>query len=199
MFDYSTQQIDLKIPSPEGTKKATVTFPTDDQWIERMRSQRTIIRNLGRGKSTTDFTDISAHAKVLFDAIKVEGDDFDQWEAQRAIGQLAKAEPEEAERDGNTFVIPIRTIAGLTKHTLRIPSQKDLADYHRRSVSIIDGRHGVQEVRINLQASGELYDKIAVKTEGYAGHIPIIHKSAALNELINLLRYEDEEERDPEV
>ena len=198
MFD-STTEVEVKIPSPDGAKTAVLTFPEDQAWIDRMRSQRMTIRNLGRGKSTTEVADFSSADKQLFDSIKVSGDDFDAYEAQRAIAKLAQAEVEEGERDGNAFSIPIRTIAGMTTHVLRIPSQKELNDYQKRSVSIVDGRHGRQEVKINLQASGDLYDKVVVKSEGYTGPVPVVHKSAAVNELLALLRLEEEEECDPEA
>jgi hypothetical protein len=197
-FNYSDAEIEVSVPSPEGTKRAVVKWPDDQQWIERVRAQKTMVRDLGRRKTVVDVDDFSAHDKALFEDLKVSGDDMDQYEAQRAIGKLATADVEDGGREGNGFVISVRTISGMTKHSLRVPSQKELMEYSRRSMYVIQHPHGLMEYRFNLQAAGDFYDKLAQKAEGYSGPIPIVHKKAAVDELLSLLRAEQEDEKDPD-
>jgi hypothetical protein len=39
-------------------------------------------------------------------------------------------------------------------------------------------------MRLHLEPSGTLYDKLHISHTGYAGAVPIAHKSAAVSELI---------------
>jgi hypothetical protein len=52
------------------------------------------------------------------------------------------------------------------------------------------------ETRAFLEPSGALYDKLHISHDGYAGAVPIIHKSAAVSEVIAQLGIEADE--DPE-
>jgi hypothetical protein len=52
MFD-SQSPITIQLRGPEGTKSVKVRFPTDEEWIERQRRRKIIIKQLGRGVSET--------------------------------------------------------------------------------------------------------------------------------------------------
>jgi hypothetical protein len=52
------------------------------------------------------------------------------------------------------------------------------------------------ETRAFLEPSGALYDKLHISDDGYAGAVPIVHKSAAVSEVIAQLAIEADE--DPE-
>ena len=51
-------------------------------------------------------------------------------------------------------------------------------------------------MRARPEPSGALYDKLYVSHDGYAGAVPIVHKSAAVSEVIAQLAIEADE--DPE-
>jgi hypothetical protein len=80
MFD-TKRELELKIPSPEGGKTFALRFPTDDQWIDRMRKLSIVGRTIGRGKTSTEIENseelglelvnamrINAHCRLLDDA-----------------------------------------------------------------------------------------------------------------------------------
>jgi hypothetical protein len=74
-----------------------------------------------------------------------------------------------------------------------MPSQKEILDYRRAAVSVVDGRRR-QEIRINLRAAGDLYDKLKTGVDGYVSEVPIIHKSAVVSELLATFRSEEDDE-----
>lgn len=195
MFN-STQDIEVRLPSPEGPKEVVVRFPSDEELIARMSAQKTIVRNLGRGKAITE--PASATEKIdfdLFNKIKVSGADLDEYEAQRLMGKLLRAEVTDARREGPKFVVELDTAGGKTLHTLRMPTAKQVIEYRRAVVSIIDCRRH-QEIRMNLAASQDLYDKLFESVEGYEGPVPVVHKSSVLSEVLSLL---DSDEDDSEI
>jgi hypothetical protein len=58
---------------------------------------------------------------------------------------------------------------------------------------VIEGRHGLQEMKLNLGASGDLYDALLISSEGYAGGVPISHKSEVVAEVIALLNQDQDD------
>lgn len=202
MFDIN-REIAVKIPSPEGYKVATLRWPSDAEWVDRMANQKTVIRSLGRGSSETQVINAEEVDAELFDKILVSKEiDFDQAEASAAVQRLARADTGEAERDGNVFRIPLSVPGCETVHFLRMPSQKQVSNYRKAAVRVIDGRHGRQEIKVSLWPSGELYDALmaqppaeeARNAQAYAGdHVPIIHKAAVVAELLQALRAEEED------
>jgi len=89
---------------------------------------------------------------------------------------------------------------GQVVHLLKIPMQSDLMSFSRAAAPpIIEGRRS-QEIRTYLEPSGELWDKIGRAEAGYAekSAVPIVHKDAAITELLVQLNVEDEDQ-DPEA
>ena len=52
VFDAS-RPIAINLRTPEGVKTIRVRFPSDDEWIERQRRRKAVIKQLGRGMSET--------------------------------------------------------------------------------------------------------------------------------------------------
>ena len=73
MFD-ATRPISINLRTPEGVKTVRVRFPTDEEWIDRQRRRKIIVKQLGRGVSET---------------IVANGEDVDC----RATGQGSVAKP----------------------------------------------------------------------------------------------------------
>jgi hypothetical protein len=80
-----------------------------------------------------------------------------------------------------------------TTHTLKLPSVKEMMDYERARSSVVFAAYGSQEIKINFRASADLYDKLKISTEGYAGDVPVPHKAEAVNILLQEIRAEQEE------
>lgn len=185
-FD-TTQQIDLTITAPDGDKRVTVSYPSDEQLIERSRKMKLVSRSLGRGKSRTETEPDYAADLALFNTIKVSGDDLDEYEAAQVISRLVRCTVEDSRRDGNRFVVILKVPGAKTTHTLKIPTAKQTSEYSRAAVSVIEGRHGLQEMRLNPHASMELYDKLLDTAAGYAGAVPQPHKEVVISEIMALL------------
>jgi hypothetical protein len=188
-FD-TTQPIDLKVASPDaadGFKTVTVNFPTDEQLVERVGKMKTIIRNLGRGKSVTEPQPNEDNDLALLLKIKVAGADLDKYEASQVISRLTRAKVVDSNRAGNKITVTLQAPSAKTVHTLRIPSAKQSQEYGRGVVSVMDGRHGMQEMKLNLQVASDLYDKLSEKSEGYTGPVPVSHKSEVISELMAVI------------
>lgn len=192
------QEVEVRVVAPDGHKTATVKYPSDEQWITRMKAQRTIIHDLGRGQSETQIPDTGEADFAMFDAVRVDkdGPTFDSAEAAAVMRRLSLADVGEAVRDGNCFRLPLKVLGAETEHVLGMPSERQLLEYRRTAVRIIEGRHGKSEMRIDLAPAGHLYDELKQSSAGYVGEVPIIHKSAVVAELVQVLR-EIEEEPDP--
>ena len=66
-------------------------------------------------------------------------------------------------------------------------------DHERASTSVVAARRSI-ETRAFLEPSGALYDKLHISHDGYTGPVPIVHKSAAVSEVIAQLSIEADED-----
>jgi hypothetical protein len=202
MFDRK-QEIALKIPSEEGVKEIIVRYPTDDQIIDWRRKKKVVQRGLGRGlfqmeQSKPEQIDVKLAAAIRVDE---NGPDIDDAESVYIINKLLECEvTEQPEREGSALRIAMNVLGKLkTAHTLRKPSVKEMLEYQRLRSQVTFGNYNRQEIRINLSAGGDLYDKLKIKVEGYAGNdVPVSHKSEAVNVLIQEVQGEDEDVLDPD-
>jgi hypothetical protein len=133
----------------------------------------------------------------LLSKIKLSGDELDEYEASLVIGRLVRCEVTDSRREGNQFRVDLKVPGAKTVHTVRIPSAKQVQHHSRQVVSIVEGRHGLQEMKLNMPASAELYDTLLISAEGYAGAVPLPHKSAVVSEVIALLN-QDTDDSDTE-
>jgi len=192
MFDVS-REFEIRIISG-GDKTCRVRFPTDEEWIARAAKQRLVRRMLGRGKSSYDApADDTANLELLQEIRKdADGEPFDEAEAANIIARLERVASLDVERIADEYQIGLGVPGGATLHVLRIPSQKDVLEYSRASLHVTEARSR-QEIRVSLQPAGKLYDKLAIRTEGYAGSVPIVHKAAAITELLAAIQGEEED------
>jgi len=199
MFD-ATQPITIRLRTPDGVKTVRVRFPTDEEWIERQRKRKVIVKQLGRGVSETTIPDSADADAALLAKIRLPEEnapEVDAFEASRIIEQLSQAEVEDVAPCAEGYYVTLRVIGGTVGHILKPPSAKDLFDYRRGFARILDLPFNRQEVTINLAAAGALYQKLLVATIGYAGDVPIIHQAVAVKAAIDALDAAFQEERDP--
>jgi hypothetical protein len=180
-----------------GEKQCEVRFPTDEEWGGWARSQRTIRRFLGRGKSQSEDVDLPKINAELFAKIRVDkdGPEFDDAEAGMVIGRIERCTVVNIEREGINYRIEMKVPGARVAHVLRMPTAKEMQDHERASTSVVAARRSV-ETRAFLEPSGALYDKLHVSHEGYAGAVPVVHKSAAVSEVIAQLSIDGDD--DPE-
>lgn len=178
VFD-ATRPITLELRTPEGLKSVRVRFPSDEEWIERQRRRKIIIKQLGRGVSETTIPNAEEVDADLFRKIRADDDEeVDAYEASRILEQLSLAEVDDVIPEGPAFRVLLRVPGGITAHVLRLPSAKDVIEHRRGFARILDLPFNRQELTVNLAAAGALYQKLIQATEGYAGAVPVIHQAA---------------------
>jgi hypothetical protein len=133
----------------------------------------------------------------LFAKIRTDKDGpaFDDAEAGMVIGRIERCAVANVEREGINYRIEMKVPGARVVHVLRMPTAKEMQDHERASTSVVAARRSV-ETRAFLEPSGALYDKLHISHEVYAGTVPIVHKSAAVSEVIAQLAIEADE--DPE-
>ena len=187
MFDAS-REVEIKLHSAEGTKTITVRFPTDEEWIERQRRRKIIVKQLGRGVSETVVPGSEdADAELLAKLRAGDGPEVDAFEASRILEQLSQADVDDVIPEAGAFRVLVRVPGGLTAHVLRMPSAKDVIEYRRAFARILDLPFNKQELIVNLGAAGTLYQKLCQQSEGYAGAVPIVHQAVAVKAAIDAL------------
>jgi hypothetical protein len=199
MFDAS-KPINVNLRTPEGAKAIRVRFPTDDEWIDRQKKRKVIVKQLGRGVSETTIPDSAEADAALLAKIRIADEDaagVDAFEASRIIEQLNQADVDDVVQEGDGFRVTMRVLGGTVTHVLRMPSAKDVFEYRRGFARVLDLPYNRQELTINLTAAGALYKKLVTTTEGYGGDAPVIHQAVAVKAAIDALDGAFEESPDP--
>lgn len=199
VFDRS-KPITIKIMSG-GVKACKVRYPTDEEWCARTRRQKIVRRQVTGGKFMTDVLNIETADADLLRKIRLdpEGVEFTDAEASKVISKLEESEIGDVVQEGDRFQIELITKLGKFLHVVKIPTEDAARRFSRASSHPISGRK-LEETTVSLEPSGEFYDTVHVRTEGYADPtaIPIIHKDVVVVELQYQVR-KIEEELDPEV
>ena len=197
MFD-STRPITINLRTPGGVKTVRVRFPSDEEWTERQRRRKVIIKQLGRGTSETIVANSEdVDAALLAKIREGDGPELDPFEAMKVMEQLSQADVDDVVPAGDSFRVVLRVLGGTTTHVLKMPSAKDVFDYRRGFARVLDLPYGRQELTINLGAARDLYKRLLETTEGYAGDAPLIHQAVAAKAAIDALDAGFQETGDP--
>jgi hypothetical protein len=197
VFD-ATRPVALQLRTPAGVKTVRVRFPSDEDWSERQRRRKVLIKQLGRGTSETTVPSSEEVDAALLAKIRSEdGPEVDAFEASRIIEQLSQAEVDDVVQAGDAFRVSLRVLGGTVTHLLKTPSAKDVFDYRRGFARVLDLPYNRQELTINLAVAGALYKKLIAATEGYAGEASIIHQAVAVKAAIDALDAAFQETEDP--
>jgi len=199
MFD-AKQSITIHLRTPEGVKPIRVRFPVDEEWLDRQRKRKVIVKQLGRGVSETTITDSHDADAALLAKIRLADEnapEVDAFEASRIIEQLSQADVDDVVQTGDGFRVTMRVLGGTVTHVLRMPSAKDVFEYRRGFARVLDLPYNRQELIINLAPAAALYKKLIESTEGYAGEAPIIHQAVAVKAAIEALDGALAESSDP--
>jgi hypothetical protein len=199
MFD-AKQPITIHLRTPDGVKPIRVRFPTDEEWIDRQKKRKVIVKQLGRGVSETTIPDSQDADAALLAKIRVleeNAPDVDAFEASRIIEQLSQADVDDVVQEGDAFRVTLRVLGGTVTHLLKMPSAKDVFDYRRGFARVLDLPYNRQELIINLAPAGALFKKLLESSEGYASDAPIIHQAVAVKAAIDALDGAFQETGDP--
>jgi hypothetical protein len=199
MFD-AKQPITIHLRTPEGVKPIRVRFPTDEEWIDRQKKRKVIVKQLGRGVSETTIPDSAEADAALLAQIRVPEEnapEVDAFEASRIIEQLSQAEVDDLQQVGDAFRVTLRVLGGTVAHILKMPSAKDVFEYRRGFARVLDLPYNRQELIINLAPAAALFKKLLESSEGYSGEVPIIHQAVAIKAAIDALDGAFQETGDP--
>jgi hypothetical protein len=196
VFD-ATVPVAVQLRGPGGVKTVRVRFPSDDEWAERQRRRKVIVKNLGRGISETLIPNGEDIDAALLAKIRTEEEpELDAFEAQKIIEQLATCDVDDVLLAGDSFRVALRVLGTDTTHVLKMPSAKDVNQYRRAFARVLDLPYNRQEITINVRAAGDLYKKLIESCEGYAGEVPIIHQAVAVKAAIDALDTSFQEDRE---
>ena len=124
VFD-ATRPVAIQLRGPDGLKTVRVRFPSDDEWAERQRRRKVIVKQLGRGISETTIPNGEEIDAALLAQIRTEeAPEVDAFEAQKVIEQLATCEVDDAVLAGDAFRITTRVLGGTTTHLLGCPPRR---------------------------------------------------------------------------
>jgi hypothetical protein len=178
-------------------KTVRVRFPSDDEWTERQRRRKVIVKQLGRGISETTIPNGEDIDAALLAKVRTEeGPEVDAFEAQKVIEQLATCDVDDVVLAGDSFRVVLRVLGGTVVHLLKMPSAKDVNQYRRGFARVLDLPFNRQELTINVRAAGDLYKKLTDAIEGYVGDVPVIHQAVAVKAAIDALDASFQEDRD---
>jgi len=196
VFD-AARPVAINLRGPDGVKTVRVRFPTDDEWIERQRRRKVIVKSLGRGISETVIPNGEDVDAALLGKIRTEEEpEVDAFEAQKIIEQLATCDVDDVVLAGDAFRVTLRVLGGAVTHLLKMPSAKDVNTYRRSFARVLDLPFNRQELTINIRAAADLWKKLVEATEGYAGDAPIIHQAVAVKAAIDALDTSFQEDRE---
>jgi hypothetical protein len=190
----------MQLRTPAGIKQVRVRFPTDEEWIDRQKKRKVIVKQLGRGVSETTIPDSAEADAALLAKIRVPEEnapEIDAFEAGRIIEQLSQADVDDAVQEGDDFRVTLRVLGCTVAHVLKMPSAKDVFEYRRGFARVLDLPYNRQELIINLAPAGTLFKKLLKSSEGYAGDVPIIHQAVAVKAAIDALEGAFQETGDP--
>ncbi len=196
VFD-ATRPVAVQLRGPDGVKTIRVRFPSDDEWVERQRRRKVIVKNLGRGVSETMIPNGEDIDAALLSKIRSEDEpEVDAFEAQKVIEQLATCDVDDVVLVGDSFRVVLRVLGGTVTHLLKMPSAKDVNAYRRGFARVLDLPFSRQELTINVRAAADLWKKLIDAAEGYAGDVPITHQTVAVKAAIDALDASFQEDRD---
>jgi hypothetical protein len=196
IFDAS-RPLTLNLRAPEGMKTINLRFPTDDEWIERQRRRKAIVKDLGRGMTETTVVNGEDVDAALVAKLRTEHEpEIDPFEAMKIMEQVSQADVDDVLTEGDTFRVVLRVLGATTIHVLKMPSQKDAVEHQRSFARVLGLPYGRQELRINIAPAGALYKKLLVSAEGYEGPVPIVHRAVAVKAAIDALNNALAEDRD---
>lgn len=199
MFDVATPKKMSILSGSMDKKTCMVRYPSDEEWCDRIRRQKMVRQNVGRGKTRPipqrpEIIDAALFGKIRLD---LDGPTFDEAEAADVIDRVDRAEVVEVVGEPEGFTVKLLAMKRFeTSHLVRVPFKGELLKHERSSFSRLDGGR-TQEIRVAMEPSGALYDAIALRSSGYIGAVPINHKYAVVFEIIQEIE-RDEDDDDPE-
>ena len=179
-----------ELRGPDGVKTVRVRFPSDDEWTERQRRRKVIVKQsraagCRKRRSRTARRSTPRCWRRSAPRRSREVDPFEAHEGRRAV---APGDVDDVVPAGDSFRVTTRVLGGTTTHLLKMPSAKDVIEYRRGFARV--ARPAVQPPGAHRQPAGRpatCTRSSCEATEGYVGDVPIIHQAVAVKAAIDAL------------
>ena len=185
MFD-STAEIAITARTATGKQLIEMRWPSDDDWCDRAKRRKILIKNLGRGISETTVESGDADLR-LFEKVKLNGAPaLTEGEATRVVEAISQCDVTGVQLEGEEAVVELQVMGGAVHHRLNLPTADQVIKL-RKAVRILGMPYNTQEMRIPLEPGVQLWDACAGKSEDYKGPVPAPHKDTAVRAVIEYL------------
>lgn len=186
MFDTSAE-IAITARTASGKQLIEVRWPSDEEWCERAKRRKILIKRLGRGTSETSIESGDADLRI-FDKIKLNGAPaLTPGEATRVMEAISQCDVTGVQLEGEEAIVELQVTGGTVYHRLKLPSADQVMTL-RKSVRILDLPYNTQEMRIHLEPGSRLWDACGGHSEDYVnGIVPAPHKDTALRAVVEYL------------
>ena len=87
---------------------------------------------------------------------------------RHAVDLVLRHTTTSCDRDGDLYIVKVATLWGVTVHTCRVPTTRELQAYREGVIKSRDLPHNVEERRFPPEAPVALYNAIVTAVEGYA-------------------------------
>jgi hypothetical protein len=186
-------EVNLTFTTNNGKRELVMRQPTDAEWTKRINTRFSLVKGSDRNTKTDVVNGGSSDLVVLKAILKSEVvPELDEYESSIVVDQLVKANVVDCETSDSSHTFTLDTVGGETKHTIRIPSVKDLKQCADNSMRTTRLAFGVKFTQ-SYGASSEVYDKYIEHIEGYdtdpeggtaaSKDVPIPHKFALIDAL----------------
>jgi hypothetical protein len=160
--------IPIVIQNPK--KFAVLRLPSAEEIAAYTGSIRELVSRLGRRQSEDRIVSNHEAERKFFDAVRLDksGDEFDEAEIRHSIDLVMQQRVMGYERESDQYIVKVATLWGITVHTCRIPTTRELQDYRENVIKSRELPHAVEERRFPPEVPAQFYDAIIVSVEGYA-------------------------------
>jgi hypothetical protein len=186
MFDISAEIV-LPAPARLGGE-LTVRWPSDAEWIARLKARKFIQRRLGRGVTQTIPPKPSEVDLKVYEAISLNGTPaLSMAEACQVLDAIGACSAISGKIEGMTATIELNLPTGVVTHHIKVPSAEQMNEYKLSSFKVLDLPFSQQEITYTPEAGGRIWDACDPKVEGYQGAVPVTHKAECIRAVGDLI------------
>lgn len=209
MLYGETKEYAFTIPNPR--KRAVLRLPEPAEMLDYLRAQKSLRKDLGRGKIKSQSIPTPKADLALFEKIRLPEPEgitpapFDEFEARAAIRRITSHEVDGSEHKGDSVIVTMRwdfwgPFSGETAHTLQIPTMEQVESFQRSmAAGVLQIANGQLEVRALPDPAVDLYDSLQPQFTGYAPDTPVPphHKNSIVMELLQAINAMVDDPADP--
>lgn len=189
MFDTTAEYV---LPARAGKTKIEVTlrWPSDEEWADRHRQRKIVIRNVGRGVSETEIDSADADLK-LYQLARLNGaPELTAAEASLVIRAIERCEVTEVVLDGEEATVTMQVAGGKVTHRIQQPTADQVIRMQRAASRLFSAPHNTSQMRMYLEPPAKLWDECKGSSDDYTTAVPALHKDAAIRAVVEQINLE---------